>query len=305
MNSVIKIAPAPEDARIGSVFGKVFMTLFSTEQTDYTKVDKVVWDFSECTFLHPFYLAALGILADQYRDKVLIEGVPERLKSYFQTVCFEKPFEIGDKHSFDITGNYGVKTYIPICKFNPKEQKASNEVQKLVQDALKAQIGKHTALHQVLSLSLGELVDNISDHSGADTAFIYSQYMANEGNVYLFIADKGRSIYTSFATDERYSSELTPLESSALRLALNGKSTKNRPENENRGYGISKTRRIIVDGLGGGFFILSGGTFFRHERASDDTIIDLPEDVRWDGTVILLKIPTDIPAGFNIYDYIE
>ncbi|MBD5240478.1 MAG: hypothetical protein HDS59_00090 [Barnesiella sp.] len=305
MNTVIKISPATEDTRIGSVFGKVFMALFSTEQTNYSKVDKVIWDFSECSFLHPFYLAALGILADQFRDKILIDGVSERLKTYFHTVCFEKPLEIDYNHSYDIIGNHGTKTYIPICKFNPKEQKASDEVQKIVQDALKAQIGKHTALHQILSLSLGELVDNISDHSGADTAFIYSQYMANEGNIYLFIADRGRSIYTSFATDDRYSSQLTQLESSALRLALSGKSTKNRPENENRGYGISRTRRIIVDGLGGGFFILSGGTFFRHETASDDTIIDLPEDVRWDGTVILLKIPTNVPDGFNIYDYIE
>ncbi len=122
--------------------------------------------------------------------------------------------------------------------------------------------------------------------------------------LYVFICDTGHSIYSSYATDDRYVEILTTAESSALKLALSGKSTKNRPENENRGYGISKSREIIINGLGGEFFILSGGAFFRHD-INGETLVDLPESIRWNGTVVLLKIPTIIPKDFDIYNHIS
>ena len=269
-------------------------------------MDSVIWDFSECSFLHPFYLAALGVLRNRYNDRVKIAGLwNSGLSAYFGTVYFDKPFEVTENHTFDVKGIYGNKTYVPLCKFNPKRQEASDAVQKLVQDTLKIQIGHHPKLHTILSLSLGEIVDNISDHANSDEGFIYSQYMKKEKMLYLFIADTGHSIYSSFVNDGRYADFLSALESSALKLALSGKSTKNRPENENRGYGISRTRKLIVEALGGSFFILSGGAFFRHEKLNEDTIVDLPDDIRWDGTVILLKIPTDIPSDLDIYDYIS
>ena len=81
-------------------------------------------------------------------------------------------------------------------------------------------------------------------------------------------------------------------------------STKDRPENENRGYGISRSRKLIVDGLGGEFFLLSGSAFARHD-ANGETVVDLPEDLRWNGTAVLLKIPSSVPHNFCIYDYIS
>jgi hypothetical protein len=98
--------------------------------------------------------------------------------------------------------------------------------------------------------------------------------------------------------------QLDNSESSALLLALSGKSTKNRPESENRGYGISKTRELVVNGLGGEFFLLSGSAFARHD-AGGEIIADLPGDLRWNGTIALLKIPTVMPPQFNIYNYIS
>lgn len=122
--------------------------------------------------------------------------------------------------------------------------------------------------------------------------------------LYVVICDTGRSIFASYASDERYSDLLNNRESSALLLALRGKSTKDRPENENRGYGISKSRELIISGLGGEFFILSGSAFVRYD-VNGESVADLPRDLRWNGTIVLLKIPTDIPNNFDIYKYIS
>lgn len=55
-------------------------------------------------------------------------------------------------------------------------------------------------------------------------------------------------------------------EAIALELANQGYSTKNLPKAENRGFGISTTKDLIVNGLGGAFFMLSGGALHRYDQ---------------------------------------
>ena len=85
-------------------------------------------------------------------------------------------------------------------------------------------------------------------------------------------------------------------------LAQNGYSTKNRPGAENRGYGIASNSKMIVDGLGGAFAILSGNALFYH-TSEGKRIYDLPDDVVWPGTLVLAQIPVE-EREFNIYNYI-
>ncbi len=93
-------------------------------------------------------------------------------------------------------------------------------------------------------------------------------------------------------------------ETEALKLANEGYSTKNRPDAENRGYGISTSKRMLVEGMKGAFFMLSGQAFHRFENAVND-YIDLHNIFRWDGTLILLRIPVNLPNDFNYIDYLE
>ncbi len=44
--------------------------------------------------------------------------------------------------------------------------------------------------------------------------------------LYFMICDTGRSIYSSYASDDRYRNSLTVQESSGLLMALGGRSTK-------------------------------------------------------------------------------
>lgn len=302
-NAIVLIPPIGRDARIGSVFNHIFSIMYQTEQTDTSNGGKVVWDFSQCKFLHPFFLGALSILKRQYGDIIIMQGVKAEISRYLDTVYFGNPLSILPIGNDDSTwSKYRNKTYLPICMFHPYD-KSSLRAQELVQATIRHQLSRDNGVHGVLSLLLGELIDNITEHSKSEEGYLFCQSHPREKMLYVLICDTGRSIFASYASDKRYAGLLTNLESSALLLALGGKSTKDRPENENRGYGISKSRRLIIDGLGGEFFILSGSAFVRYDR-NGDSVADVPEDFRWNGTIVLLKIPTEIPKDFNIYKYI-
>ena len=120
--------------------------------------------------------------------------------------------------------------------------------------------------------------------------------------MFIVIADRGRTVYGSYVHTGKYWDEVSGDEAKALQIANEGFSTKDRPGAEHRGYGISSSREIVVNGFGGAFFMLSGTAFFRHtDKAVDAT--NIPEAFRWDGTVVLIRLPLMIPEGFNIYEY--
>lgn len=68
---------------------------------------------------------------------------------------------------------------------------------------------------------IAEIVDNIIEHSHSAEGYIFAQYYPTHGYI------------------------------------DNGISTKNRPNAENRGYGIKTSKRMLVDGLGGQYMMLS------------------------------------------------
>lgn len=301
--AVVRIPPIGRDARIGSVFNHIFSIMYQTEQTYTGNGHGVVWDFSQCRFLHPFFLGALSVLKQQYGDIVKVSEINNKIAGYLDTVYFHSPLEImPSDNDYSVWERYNGKTYLPICVFRPKDN-SSVKAQELVQRSIRQQLSQNNGVHGVLSLLLGELIDNITEHSKSDEGYLFCQSIPREKVLYVMICDTGRSIFASYASDDRYAESLTNLESSALLLALRGKSTKDRPENENRGYGISKSRKLIIEGLGGEFFILSGSAFVRYD-GNGEAVADIPGDFRWNGTIVLLKIPTEIPADFNIYKYI-
>ena len=64
----------------------------------------------------------------------------------------------------------------------------------------------------------------------------------------------------------------------AITLALNGKSTK--PEANSRGFGIPTSRKMLVNGLRGKFFMWTG-TAFMYQNVEKEEIISVPEQFYW------------------------
>ena len=101
----------------------------------------------------------------------------------------------------------------------------------------------------------------------------------------------------AFFTPKRYKTVLKPM------IANRGISTKNLPNAENRGYGIITSKKMLVDGLGGTFVMMSGNALHLY-NSLDRRFVEAPENIRWNGTIIALRVPY-MNKDFQYINYIE
>lgn len=171
----------------------------------------------------------------------------------------------------------------------------------VIGEILKKQLGIKGQIYTAINYLLSESVDNITEHALCERAHIFAQCYPAKGYIDICIADNGITILGSYRRTKRHDIE-TDLD--ALKNACKGISTKNRPEAENRGYGIITSKNMLVDGLDGVYFLLSGrGLNIRSK--SGDKYGYLPEKISWDGTIVALRIPFGDAHHFNYIDYLE
>lgn len=289
-----------QDDRIGSVFNDLFdiISLCDCE-------DEIIFDFKGRTFFHPFFIAPLSIYCDTFECRTRNINLIGGLQTYLDTVFFESPRIIRSASDVEnIIRTYGGKTYTPICKFLT-DSADRDLIESRIQDLIEIQTKASGQAKVPLSYLFSELITNIVEHSQSKYGYIYSQYLSTEGCVDICIADNGITILGSYVRTNKYIDDIQGNPAAALRLAVGGYSTKNLPGAENRGYGISSSIKMLVEGLKGSIFILSGGAFYRHDK-NGMTIVRLPENIEWNGTIILLRIPIkNLPADFNCYKYVE
>lgn len=273
-------------------------------ETDAAEV--VLWDFADVSFLHPFFLAPLAIYMNTSGKDIECTNIPLRVQSYLNSICFDRMLHFGNEKREDaesVIQKYTDKTYLPLCSFAMTDSNKDTFGSIIKTVIMKqANIGRDGS--SSLSYLISELLDNIYEHSQSPNGYVFSQYLEKEGVINLCIADTGITIAGSFEQAGLYQEEIDGSETEALKLANEGYSTKNRPEAENRGYGISTSKAMLVTGMKGGFFMLSGGAFHRYENGAND-YISLKDIFRWQGTVILMRIPVVLPEDFNYIDYLE
>ncbi len=158
-------------------------------------------------------------------------------------------------------------------------------------------------LRPVVSYFVSELMCNVEQHADVPLGYGIVHYDSSNRTLLLGIADGGISIYGSYTRAQKYQNEIGDSDAQALYLAQNGYSTKNLPDAENRGYGISSNAKLIVEGLSGAFSIVSGNALFYRAKGVKQ-IITLPNDIDWPGTLVLAEIPLPNQV-INLYKYIN
>jgi len=161
------------------------------------------------------------------------------------------------------------------------------EMEKIFEE-LKAKFPKN--LYNIIFYLLGELADNIDQHSNFSCASIMADYDKNKKEINICIFDDGITIPGAFEAK----SILTKDDIDAIKQALEGKSTK---KEEGRGTGLRSSKNLVEKGLNGDFYIISRKGFV-HENTSK--IIDR----KLNGTLIYIKFK-DPQEDLNIYSYIE
>ena len=293
----IPIPNITRDDRIGSAFNHLFIVIQQTE----SRPNDIEWSFKSTLFLHPFFLAPLAIYKDYCKKNIICSDLNSNIEEYFKVICFKEIYDASDLSNQDTLRTYLEKSYIPISRFLINGGNV-DRIQEILQGIIETQSKISSKMKKPLSHLLSELVGNIGEHSGSKYGYLFCQRVKKE--LYITIADNGKTIYGSYIDTQKYINIVGKNEAEAIRIANEGYSTKDRPEAENRGYGISKSREMVVKGLSGAFFMLSGTAFYRHD-INGINIVNIPNAYRWDGTIILIKIPIEAPKGFDFYNYIE
>ena len=192
-----------------------------------------------------------------------------------------------------------------LCKFERDCSYIDALQTKLIKEFCNSYKDLQGVIYSVLSYILGELICNIQEHSSALYGYVYMGADKEKQNIYISIADNGITIPGSYMVSGRkeYQSMIGLDSLEALRYSIRGLSTKNRPLNENRGYGISTNRNMIVDGLKGEFVILSGNNLYSN-YANNEMYIGLPESVCFDGTIVFVTLPMKVDKSFDFYNYL-
>lgn len=261
----------------------------------------ITLDFSEVEFVTPLYVLPLVVFLNSCNKDVTITNA----NAYLQTIGFTKgmyPDKMRKSEFLAIMEKYSHETYIPIVSFpatkdNDDEKDA---ILSTVETIIVRQLGIAANVATGLKYMIGESIDNIIQHANSERGYIIAQSYPHKGYLDICIADGGITLLGSYQTlpNNEIESDLE-----AMQAANRGISTKNLPNAENRGYGIITSKKMLIDGLGGSFIMMSGNALHLY-NSEYRRFVETPANIRWNGTIIALRVPY-INKDFQYINYIE
>ncbi len=177
------------------------------------------------------------------------------------------------------------KSYLPITGVN----ETNNKVEKFAERIL---ITYNISNANLINYILGELTDNIIEHSKYTNNYILAQYYKNTGLEICIYDDDGIGIPQSFKNagfhfDKDYE---------AIKMALNGESTK---DNKERGTGLSSINRIMESSSKNEFIIISRKAIYNFYDGKGN-VYNLDDKYELKGTFIGILFKNDI-NNISIY----
>ncbi|MGN1210101.1 MAG: hypothetical protein ACI4TM_00320 [Candidatus Cryptobacteroides sp.] len=262
--------------------------------------EEIVIDFSRTRFISPVFALSFLVFATTCIKRIRLINMTDYMKAFHMDNVIMPDY--GRQSEFmAIMEGYSRKTYIPVISFPAqKDNDAKEGILKVIENLIIRQSNIKTNVATGLKYMIGETIDNITEHSESDRGFICAQAFQNKGYIDICIADRGITLLGSY---KRLVGNEIESDIEAIQAANRGMSSKNLPEAENRGYGIYTSKKMLIEGLGGQYMIMSGGAVYMKSRDIDG-FFTLPQNLRWDGTVVALRIPYQSPQ-FNYINYIE
>jgi len=260
-------------------------------------------DLSEVKNLYPFQLLPLVSLINQNiaNGKSIYIKYPDN-QTYFNAIGFYKGFDLDFYTNWERElENYKDKGFLPIfvipTNSNKEAQKTRERVLSILDVLISEQIKLSPAFRSPLNYLISEAIDNVCDHACIDKAMIMVQYFDTYFD--LCICDSGIGILNSYKSNNFNDINSDEI---AIQQAIIGKSTKK--QSISRGFGISTSRNLLVNGLNGEYFLFSGSAFYFQSK-DNEQVVKIQNQNRWNGTILALRIPMQIPIGFNFYNFLE
>jgi len=156
-------------------------------------------------------------------------------------------------------------------------------------------LGNIPGINNAIHYPIAELVTNIFEHSKSDLGFLFAYYDQDNEYLDLCIVDCGCGLAKTYQEEQ----DLKLSDTDAILEVLKGHSTKSNIE---RGYGVRTSKRVVCEGLGGSFVMISGNTAL-HAEKGHERLIELP-DFYWQGVIVAYRVQKPI-GPVEIAQYLE
>ncbi len=236
-------------------------------------------DLSGIKWFSPALLLPLGVFIKQNKYIDLIPPKDQKVSNYFDIIT--------ENNSFSKN-----RSYIPIIKIPKNESELEVQLKKLNNLAI------HCGGTSSLQYFIGELVDNIYQHSIFSTAYIMAQRYQKLRLLEFCILDNGISIPQSYEN----TGFTIKNDKDALDYALKGVSTKKGKE---RGFGLRTSINLLTKSeMNGTCLIISRRGALCANKQYGNESFEIDEEYIYNGTIISISMPL-IGTEVKLYDYIE
>ncbi|MCK9626808.1 MAG: ATP-binding protein [Bacteroidales bacterium] len=235
-------------------------------------------DFSTINFVYPSFILPLYYLTHGKNCK-MVPNKQENVNSYIVSV-------LGN-----ITGNKNNKSTLCPITFLPKDESLKEKVIEKFSSVFEN--GKYSGGQNAFLSYIGEISDNIYQHSKFSNAYILGQRYPSKKFIEICIVDNGITIPKNFEENKI----IFEKDYEAIFNAINGTTTK---KDFQRGYGLCSSINMIVKGLNGEFLIASrkGVVYITPKE------IKTYEIKMFKGTLIAFRIPLS-EHKLDIYKYAD
>ena len=271
------------------------------DQMEKSVDQEVTIDFSDTRFISPVFALSFIVYLTRCGKQIAFTNVSDYLERIGLGNGGIKPDTMRQTEFLAELEKYTSKTYIPIIDFAAgRNSDAKEVVSSIVENMIIQQLNIQSNVANGLKYMIDETLDNITEHSESDRGYIFAQAYPTKGFLDVCIADRGVSLLGSY---EKLPDNEILSDMEAIKAANRGLSSKNLPDAENRGFGIRTSKQMLIHGLGGQYLMISGCSLYL-KSCNLDTFYSMPHGLRWNGTIVALRIPYH-SSSFNYINYIE
>ena len=266
------------------------------------KRDREEIEIASIKFVTPLSITPVAALINKKSLKHTYQG---ENKSYLETIHFPDGVEKIDSIQTQ-------KTYWPIVHLRLKDLSKeeitrqlstlhSKYLELLKRNIIADQRFLELVTNNTFGFLLGEIFDNVEEHSQAENLYLFAQYWPKTNACEICILDDGQGLLGSLKSAGR---EVVDSQDALQKILEKGLSSKTEFGEMKRGTGIRNTRLAITNQeIQGEFFIMSGDAAFLHSVSHGEHLIKL-SNYFWEGTMIVMRLNRPI-TQFNLYNYVK
>lgn len=247
---------------------------------------KVIIDFSNADFLEPFHITSIACLIEEYHiagckiEFVIPNG---KVGKYLYNIRFNEYWE----SEFDRNAYTETLKQTTLCLWKVDKQ-LIGQYSISASEYYRNNYFVDSNLDMV-SISLGEIFNNIYDHSkSAVTGYVLTQYYPKLNQLQTCICDFGVGIPTSLNEYNKMKGKLEFPDNKALEEAFKwGVSSLSKPHN--RGFGLDTLRSCIVNNKGSLKFLSNFAQYELNQNGENS----YNKNICFPGTLIVIKLDTN------------